>query len=291
MQASDPLQKVFLGTAGWSYPDWQNVVYPKPAPSGFDPLSYLAQYVDCIEINNTFYRPPAPSAAEGWSKRVSANPRFRFTAKLWQRFTHEREEPWSQSEAQLYKSGLEPLFSSGRLGCVLVQFPWSFPATPKNQDWLARVASEFRGYPLVVEVRHASWLSELSLQKLRELGLSFCNIDQPYTHSSVKPTSHATGPIGYIRFHGRNYAKWFDKNAGRDERYDYLYSQDELRSWLPRITRLTSAAENTYVITNNHFRGQALVNAIQLKALLSGEKQPVPLSLLEAYPVLDVVAR
>ncbi len=283
--------KVSVGTAGWSYADWEGIVYPSPKPSRFDPLAYLSRYVDCIEINTSFYRPPPPSNAESWLKRVSHNPDFRFTAKLWRRFTHERETPWDSSDVNAYRSGVQPLFDSGKLGAVLIQFPWSFPATPKNRQWLSRIVSEFKEYPLVVEVRHVSWLAPESLQKLRELGVSFCNIDQPYTRSSVKPTSHATGPVGYIRFHGRNYAKWFDKEAGRDERYDYLYSEDELRSWLPRILKLAEDAEHTYIISNNHYRGQALVNALEIKTMLTGEKQTVPPGLLEAYPRLKVLAR
>ena len=291
MTNKDAAGKVSVGTAGWSYADWEGVVYPHPKPSRFDPLAYLSRYVDCIEINTTFYRPPPPSYTESWLSRVSHNPHFRFTAKLWQRFTHEREKPWDSSDVRAYKSGMEPLLSSGKLGAVLVQFPWSFPATPKNQQWLSRIASDFKEYPLVVEVRHVSWLAPESLQKLRELGVSFCNIDQPYTRSSVEPTSHATGPVGYIRFHGRNYAKWFDKKAGRDERYDYLYSEDELRSWLPRILKLAESTDETYLINNNHYRGQALVNASEIKAMLTGEKQSVPPDLLEAYPRLRIIAR
>jgi len=284
-------QKLFVGTAGWSYPDWEGTVYPQPKPPRFDPLSFLAGYVDCIEINTTFYRPAPPSYAESWTKRVSGNPRFRFTAKLWRRFTHEREAPWDQSEVQAVKTGMAPLHASGKLGCVLVQFPWAFPSTSENREWLKKVVSEFREYPLVIEVRHVSWLSDESLDSLRDLGVSFCNIDQPYTRSSIKPTSHVTGPVGYVRFHGRNYSAWFDKKVGRDLRYDYLYSEDELRSWLPRILTLADSAEQTFVITNNHVQGKGLANALQLKAMLTGEKQPVPKDLPSLYPELAAIAQ
>jgi len=287
----EAISNIFIGTAGWSYPDWEGTVYPRPKPSGFDALSFLADYVDCIEINTSFYRPPPPSYAESWVRRVSHNPRFLFTAKLWQRFTHEREQPWDQADVRAVKSGMEPLHASGKLGCVLVQFPWAFPATPRNREWLARIVADFHEYPLVVEVRHVSWLSGESLGKLRELGVSFCNIDQPYTRSSIKPTSHVTGSVGYVRFHGRNYSAWFDKKAGRDQRYDYLYSDDELRSWVPRILKLAESTEQTFVIANNHVRGKGVANALQLKAMFTGEKQPVPKGLPELYPQLEIIAR
>ncbi len=287
----EAVANVLVGTAGWSYPDWEGIVYPRAKPSGFDSLSFLAGYVDCIEINTTFYRPPPPSYAESWVRRVSRNPNFLFTAKLWQRFTHEREQTWQESDVRAVKSGMEPLRISGKLGCILVQFPWGFPFVPKNLEWLEKVVSEFREYRLVVEVRHVSWLSDEALAALRELGVSFCNIDQPYTRSSIKPTSHATGPVGYVRFHGRNYSAWFDKNAGRDLRYDYLYSEDELRSWLPRILDLADSTEQTFVVTNNHVRGKGLANALQLKAMLTGENQPVPKDLSALYPQLKTLAR
>ena len=146
-----------FGPAGWSYRDWAGVVYPEPRPRGFDPLAYLSRYFDTIEVNSTFYRPPSPETPRRWARRVSDNTNFKFTAKLWQRFTHQRESAWTRDEAEAVRAGLDPLAEAGRLGAVLVQFPWSFKASEGSLEWLADVADEFARYPLVVEVRHASW--------------------------------------------------------------------------------------------------------------------------------------
>ena len=139
-----------VGPAGWHYDDWAGLVYPAPRPRGFDPLRYLAGYFDTIELNSTFYRPAAEKTARSWAARVEANPRFRFTAKLWRRFTHQRKEAWTQDEVDQVRAGLDPLHRTGRLGAVLLQFPWSFRRTDENRDWLGDVADAFAAYPLVI---------------------------------------------------------------------------------------------------------------------------------------------
>ena len=226
-----------------------------------------------------------------WLKRVKENPRFLFTAKLWRRFTHEREEDWTADEAKRFKEGMRPLRESGKLGALLVQFPWSFPPTATNRDWLGRVADAFTEFPCVVEVRHASWDTPDGLAFLRERGLNFCNIDQPQSSEGMRATNIATGPIAYYRFHGRNREMWFKKDAGRDARYDYLYSEVELAPWVGEIEAMMEKAEKIFVMSNNHYRGQAAVNALQLKSRLTGKKVAVPPTLIERYPILQSVAQ
>src|SRR5688500_17023665 len=114
---------IYFGPAGWLYKDWTGVFYPDPKPKAFDPLSFTAQYFDVIEINTTFYRPPEAQIVRGWGERVSANPRFRFTAKAWRGFTHERK--YSAADVDQFLKGIDPLLSAGRLGALLLQFPWS----------------------------------------------------------------------------------------------------------------------------------------------------------------------
>ncbi len=282
-----------FGPAGWSYADWNGVVYPDPQPRGFDPLAYLARYFDTIEINSTFYRPARADVAKRWTRRVSRNPDFKFSAKLWQRFTHQREEPWTRDDVDAVRAGLDALAEGGRLGAVLVQFPWSFKATEESQEWLSDVVSAFSAYPLVVEVRHASWNRPEFYRWLDEQGVGFVNIDQPLFRRSIRPSARAAGRVGYVRLHGRNYDDWFREDAGRDARYDYLYSREELEPWVERIRELAESGrvEDVYVITNNHYRGQAAANAAMLASMVRGRPQKVPATLLEAFPeALDGLA-
>ena len=132
-----------VGTAGWDYPDWQGVVFPKPKPKGFDPLAYLAGYFSTIEINATFYRPAAAKVAASWADRVQDNPDFRFTAKLWRRFTHERATAWTAEEVTAAREALDVLHERQRLGAVLLQFPWSFRKDDTNQEWLRDLFAAF----------------------------------------------------------------------------------------------------------------------------------------------------
>ena len=275
-----------FGPAGWSYRDWEGVVYPAKKPKGFDPLAFLATYFDTIEINSTFYRPARADVSPRWARRVAHHPNFKFTAKLWQRFTHQRDEAWTTDEVAAVRVGLDPLADRGRLGALLMQFPWSFKASAESLDWLDDLAEAFADYPRVVEVRHASWNTPEFYQWLNERGIGFVNIDQPVFSRSIEPSAAASGRNGYVRLHGRNYGDWFREGAGRDARYDYLYSRQELVPWVERIRALAEGgmAEDVYVVTNNHFRGQAVANAVMLASLYHGVPQKAPETVVHAYP-------
>lgn len=271
-----------FGIAGWDYRDWWGPVYPATRPKGFDPLAYLTRYFDTIEINSTFYRPPAPKSATSWARRVEHNDRFAFTAKLWRRFTHERDEAWTRDEVDAVRDGFAPLHDAGKLGCVLIQFPWSFKRNARSREWLDDVVRAFDAFPLAVEVRHSSWNVPEFYAALRERGIGAVNIDQPIYAKSIEPGAEVTSGIGYVRLHGRNYENWFRENAASHERYDYLYTKTELESWLDRIHEVAERARDTYVITNNHFVGQAPANAAMLKKLY-GDQAEVPPELQEAF--------
>jgi uncharacterized protein YecE (DUF72 family) len=273
-----------IGPAGWAYKDWNGVVYPSPKPRGFQPLRFLAQYFDAIEINVSFYRPLTPQMATQWLEQVRDQGRFRFTAKLWRGFTHDRTA--TAHEEQEFKAGLDPLAQAGRLGALLLQFPWSFRNTSENLEYIARLRQQFRDYPLVLEVRHAGWTEPGVLNALEQLEIGLCNIDQPLFKRSIKPSAITTSAVGYIRLHGRNYQSWFTENKYVGERYDYLYSVEELDPWLDRIKAVEQAAEETYVITNNHYLGKAVVNALEITSVLKGEPVSVPETLIETYPDL-----
>ncbi len=291
--------QILVGTAGWSYKDWEGIVYPASIKKTEHPAAYLARFFDAIEINSSFYGHIRPELGKLWCRKVAAvNPRFRFTAKLNRVFTHSPNaviEPTSAAtlvpnpeDEPLAKAGLDAIAGEGRLGALLIQFPVSFRNTNPNRDYLEGLLGRFTGYPQVIEVRHASWNNEGILRYFAEKGVAFCNIDQPVLGRSLAPTRHATSKIGYVRLHGRNYDQWFDSDS-RNDRYNYLYSEQELAGWQKRIEDVAAKTEVTFVITNNHFEGQAAVNALQLKHALSGEPVEAPETLVRAYPVLEAI--
>jgi uncharacterized protein YecE (DUF72 family) len=273
-----------IGPAGWSYPDSPGHVYPADVPKKFDALAYLARYFDTIEINSTFYHPQSPRTCASWAKRVLHNPQFRFTAKLWQRFTHDAA-PWAADDVRLATEGLQVLREEGRLGALLVQFPWSFKPSGESRDRLARIAEDFAGWPVVVEVRHGAWAKHEHARLLKGLGLGFCNLDQPLIGSSLGPTAGVTSDVGYVRFHGRNVEHWFAENETSAQRYDYLYTAEELAPWVERVRKVAGAegVTDVYVISNNHFEGKGPANALMIKAMLLGEKVQAPPTLYQTY--------
>ncbi len=279
-------KRIRVGPAGWSYKDWEGVVYPKPRPRGFDPLGHLATYFDTLEVNSTFYRSQPGRVAKAWAARVSHNREFRFTAKLHRRFTHERQSAWTRAEVKEAREALDVLRDEGRLGAVLLQFPWSFKRAEAEGEWLGDLLKAFPQLPLVVEVRHASWNVPDFYSELTGLGAGFVNVDQPRFAKSMGPSARATGHVGYVRVHGRNDKDWFRRAAGRDQRYDYLYEPEQLLPWAQRAQALADDAQTkeVYVVTNNHFRGQAITNGLQLRALIEARPVPAPETLVQAFP-------
>jgi uncharacterized protein YecE (DUF72 family) len=290
-------KKIRVGTAGWSYKDWDGIFYP----SGMNhrkihPLEYLARFFDTTEINTSFYGPLKAELAKLWCRKVAAvNPEFLFTAKLYRAFTHSpiavmeptsaaTIRPTDEDEART-REGLDVLANEGRLGALLIQFPVSFKNTSLNREYLDRLLRQFIEYPRVVEVRDSSWNNSETLADFARNNVSFCNIDQPVLGKSLVPTEHVTAPLAYVRLHGRNYAEWFDSD-NRNDRYNYLYNERELAGWKERIENVAARAETTYVITNNHFESKAGVNAIELKSMLAGRKVAAPPTLIGKYPEL-----
>jgi uncharacterized protein YecE (DUF72 family) len=274
-----------FGPAGWEYDDWVGKVYPARPPKGFDRLAYLARWFATVEVNATFYRPFPEGVAARWADRVAARPDFRFGVKLWRRFTHERAEAWTADDVRQARAVPDRLAAAGKLGAVLLQFPWSFKREAANEEWLRGIFGAFEGLPLVLEVRHASWDAPDLYQELAASGVGFVNVDQPLFARSIRPSAVATAPVAYVRVHGRNFRDWFRKAAPRDARYDYLYAAGELEPWAGRVRALAESprASDVYVVTNNHFRGQAVANAAMLESMVEGRRVEVPPELLAAY--------
>jgi uncharacterized protein YecE (DUF72 family) len=282
--------QIFVGTAGWSYPDWEDVVYPRGKAG--ERLQTVANYLDCVEVDSTFYRPAPPRTTENWLKNLEHRPEFRFLAKAWQRFTHERSQRWTQAEFDLFTRGLAPLREAGRLDALLFQFPWSFRSETQARDWLAAIADAFAGWPVAIEVRHDSWLRDETLELFRARGITFCNIDQPALGHCLRPTAVATTATGYYRLHGRNAKNWFrEQQDVYGGRYDYLYSDAELNELLTKIKQVAAQTKKLFVIFNNHKDGKAFANALQLKARLGGTTPlRAPASLLTKFPALRACA-
>jgi uncharacterized protein YecE (DUF72 family) len=297
----DPSPQVRIGTAGWSYKDWDGIFYPSGMQhSRQHPLEYLARFFDTTEINTSFYGPLKPELAKLWCRRVGAvNKNFVFTAKLYRAFTHSpiavmeptsaaTIRPTDEDESRT-REGLDAIAAEARLGALLIQFPVSFKNTSLNREYLDRLLRQFIEYPRVVEVRHSSWNDVETLAAFAQKNVGFCNIDQPVLGRSLTPTEHVTGAIGYVRLHGRNHAQWFDSD-NRNDRYNYLYNEGELTAWKERVESISERAQTTYVITNNHFESKAGVNALELKAMISGKRVLAPPTLLQKYPELRRVA-
>jgi uncharacterized protein YecE (DUF72 family) len=311
--------QLLVGPAGWSYSDWSGYVYPSRRPKGFHEATYLAQFFDTIEINTSFYHPMRADHARQWLNRVAANPRFLFTAKLWQRFTHVElpsslpEEAFGEysdgsvtvastdrtnrvlsagPDEEAVRAGFDVLQEGGKLGAVLLQFPFSFHRSTKNFDYLGALLRRFSSYPLAVELRHATWSDPALFALLREHRAAFCNIDQPMIGRSIGPSDETTSSIGYVRLHGRRYDTWFsdDQAMPPHERYNYMYSSEELAPWNQRIRTIIERTRKTFVITNNHYLGKGVVNALQIIAALKSIKLRVPEPLRQRYPVLESIA-
>jgi uncharacterized protein YecE (DUF72 family) len=253
-----------------------------------DQLAYVSGFVDCIEINSTFYRPPFERNTNSWLERTSDKPEFFFTAKLHQSFTHEGKV--DLAVVKQFHQGFAPMLEAQKLRHLLVQFRYDFGDNPANRQHLAKIVGQFKDtFSLVVELRHKSWERPDALGFLEELGVGVCNLDYPTSRQSFDLQRCTVGRAGYFRMHGRNAEKWFSK-AGRDEVYNYYYNDQELATIKERLDSLGKAFESLTVIANNHYRGAELANALELKALVTGQKQPVPEGLLKTYPNLAKIA-
>ncbi|HEY6360162.1 MAG TPA: DUF72 domain-containing protein [Vicinamibacterales bacterium] len=305
-----------IGTSGWNYPSgpgkWNGLFYPatrskRAGTDQFDELRFYAEHFDTVEVNSTFYGQPRPEVTRGWAERTP--PHFDFSLKLYQKFTHPKmfraaaleRAPGSHgplldllaqvtpSDIDEFRTGIEPLASSGKLGALLAQFPASFKDTPATREYLAQLLRAFRDYPIAVELRHKSWSDAIAdtLAMLNSVNAAWVQIDEPKFRFSIRQNylPNITS-FYYMRLHGRNFAQWW-RHDHRDDRYNYLYSGEELREFAVTAGAANELVKKSYLYTNNHFSSKSVVNAVMLKAQLG---QPIegeyPPELVERYPEL-----
>jgi uncharacterized protein YecE (DUF72 family) len=310
-----------IGTSGWSYPSgqgtWNGLFYPKTrsmrdGTKGFDELRFYASHFDTVEVNTTFYGMPRAEVARQWASRTP--PGFEFSLKLYQKFTHPKmfrdaalktapgsEGPLldllaqvTQSDIDDFRAGIEPLAAAGRLGALLAQFPPSFTDTPRSRDYLASLLGAFSDYPVAVELRHKTWSDALgeTLALLNGFGAAFVQIDEPKFRFSIRQNYLPNvKSFYYMRLHGRNAAEWWT-HAKSEDRYNYLYSGEELREFSDVAGAAQTLVKKSYLYTNNHFSSKSVVNALMLKSQLG---QPIegeyPPELVERYPELKDLVR
>jgi uncharacterized protein YecE (DUF72 family) len=253
---------LYLGTSGFSYDDWVENFYPVGMPKR-EWLAYYAREFNTCEVNSTFYVLPKPSSLKSMTEKTGDS--FLFCIKANKEMTHQREnnDPIFKAFCQV----LEPVITAGKLGCILAQFPFSFRFNHHNWNYLEVFKERLSELPVVIEFRNAQWIKSEVFDWLRHQDLGFCCVDEPQLPNLLPPMSEATNKIGYVRFHGRNRAKWWQHEHAY-ERYDYSYTPQELREWLPKIQKLNSVTEKTFVFANNHWRGQAVDTIRQLRMML-----------------------
>jgi len=304
-----------IGTSGWSYPSgkgtWNGLFYPagrskKAGTAQFDELRFYAEHFDTVEVNTTFYGQPRAEVTSAWAARTP--PGFEFSVKLYQKFTHpkmfreaaRRSAPGTAGGALLellaqvtrsdiddFRAGVEPLAAAGKLGAVLAQFPPSFKAVPESRDYLSALLGALAGYPVAVELRHKSWSDDQAgtLDLLNGHGAALVQIDEPKFRLSIRQNFLPNvKTFYYMRLHGRNAANWWN-HAAAEDRYNYLYSADELHEFSDVAGAADALVKKSYAYTNNHFASKSVVNAVMLKAQLG---QPIdgeyPDTLVDHYP-------
>jgi uncharacterized protein YecE (DUF72 family) len=254
----------------------------------FDELAYYAEHFDTVEINTTFYGQPRASVAETWAHRTP--PGFEFSLKLFRGLTHADNpgvSPLDLEAIDEYRRGIEPLATAGKIGALLAQFPPSFKQTAESQAYLDALLGRFRDYPVAVELRHRSWSDGFSstLSLLNSHNAALTQIDEPKFKVSIRQNQlpNITG-FYYMRLHGRNAAQWW-KHDKSEDRYNYLYSGDELKPFATTADAARRLVKKFYLYFNNHFASKAVVNAVMIKQQLG---EPVtgtyPKPFVERYP-------
>lgn len=285
------ISQLRCGVSGWSHPDWNGTVYSNRKAKSRHPLTLLAESFDTLELDQTFDGPVREEASRLWLHKVSENPRFVFTAGLWKKFTHERS--LDEAEIKTFKNGLWPLLNARKLGCVVMQFPWSFRYTAENREFFIQLRRAFHEFPLVAEMRHASWMMEEAVGTLIDYRVGFVNQDQPEHIKAMPPTSFLTSAIGYVRLHGKDHHNWFNdygKDSSAVQPAEYFYSREELNAWKSRIDRIHQHAGASFVVFTNEIGGNAVYNALSMETMIEGAERPAAKAIARQPELFRAVA-
>jgi uncharacterized protein YecE (DUF72 family) len=252
---------VYLGTSGYSFRDWVGPFYTPGIRPG-EMLSRYARTFSAVEINTTYYRVPPARVFARMVERTP--PGFRFTVKLPALATHERARDRTAIEAFL--AAVAPLEEAGKLHGLLAQFPFSFRPGPESYAHLRFLRDTLAERPFFAEFRHESWARSATFTLLESLSAGFCAVDEPRLPGLFPPVVRPTGPVGYVRLHGRNAETWWSGDGST--RYHYLYNDRELSEWADAIRQLEVHSRDTFVFFNNCHAGHAAQNALKMAELL-----------------------
>lgn len=250
---------VRIGTSGFSFEDWRAVFYPPDLPKG-QMLEWYVRSFRTVEINSTYYRIPHPAVMANLTRKVPEG--FEFMVKAPSGFTHTRRQ--FAAEISPFYNCLQPMRQAGQLAGVVSQFPYSFKRGNENLTHVLRCRDAVAPISMYVEFRHDSWVTTDTLRALHDEQIGYVSVDEPQLPGLLAPDLHATTDIGYLRLHGRNAAAWWD---GGDQRYNYEYSETELKEWRDRIRRVKDRVRRLYVYFNNCYGGGAARNAVAFEQL------------------------
>jgi uncharacterized protein YecE (DUF72 family) len=233
--------------------------------SSKDYLCYYSNYFNTVELNFTYYCFPSIHSFDSMCAKVKDIGGFIFSVKAHSIFTHQRN--YSLEDAKKFLESLKSLSEYSCLGSILFQFPYSFHLTQSNLRYLSKIGEDFKGYDICVEFRNKYWLDAKVLSLLKDFNMGFCNVDEPQLNGLLPATDICTSDIGYLRFHGRNSQSWWE-NENAFQRYDYMYKQEELVEWIPRMKNIAGKTKKVFVYFNNHYKGKAAKSALMFAELL-----------------------
>lgn len=259
-----------IGTSGFSFRDWKGSVYPEGIKDR-DMLPFYERELGfkALEVNFTYYTLPSSKSFIGMSRKTSDG--FEFVVKAFKGMTHDirdKETKKIVDNREIFDKflySLLPLAQEGKLGCVLAQFPFSFFPNRENFDYLRSFRERLGEIPLVIEFRNTYWLKDSTFSFLKDVGMGYCIVDEPKLPKLMPFIPKATSDLGYFRFHGRN-QNWF--NVPTSVRYDYLYSEEELRSFIQPIIEIEHLTAKTFIFFNNCHGGSAARNALELLRMM-----------------------
>jgi len=259
------MSELYIGTSGYDYPEWKGKFYPEKIKRA-DFLSYYAAQFNSLELNGTYYKMPTAEQMQNMVTRTDG--KIKFTVKAFQGITHAENRTNFQSLINEFKKALEPLQKNNLLLCVLFQFPQIFFYDKTERIYLDALLKEVSDIPSVVEMRNTQWQNDKVYTALRQRQVGWCITDNPMLKNLPTLNFIITSEIAYIRFHGRNAQNWYSGN--NVSRYDYLYTDAELITFINPIKELLKHAKIVQLFFNNHAKSQAVVNAKKIELLLGG---------------------